>query len=118
MHSDYATPAKTAILILTPMGGPRGYPACRSRLKKVLAGESACPTTNSKARGGVPRGCAISHYGVEGRDHDGSDGGFCERGGALECRGAARRRGGWGLLLFGADDGRVQIGRASCMENG
>src|ERR1035438_2847227 len=29
MHSDYATPAKTALLILTPMGGPGGCPACQ-----------------------------------------------------------------------------------------
>src|ERR1035438_6996309 len=42
MHSDYATPAKTAILILTPMPGPCGSPgpALRSRNQDPGIGDS------------------------------------------------------------------------------
>src|ERR1019366_495731 len=65
-----------------------------------------CPT-DSKASGGVPRRCMISHYGGEGRDHEDSDGGLYERGRALGCRGAARRRGRRRVLLLGADDRRI-----------
>ena len=92
---NYQRPAKPATAPVPGSGGP---------VKPDTA--IFCPT-NLKARGGVPGRHVISHYGVEGRDHESSDEWFCNRGRPLGCGGAARRLGGRRVLLRGANDRRV-----------